>query len=684
MLFLRYNLAFVVLISLIAISATAQETSLSLLPLPRSATLKDGRFRLTPSFTIAVKRDAGKRLFDAADRVLRRLSGRTGLFFPQDYVTGKILSDTAACIIDAGRKGDVVLGEDESYSLTVSSNQVILESTTDLGAMHGLETLLQLLNADESGYYFPAIVIKDEPRFQWRGLMMDVSRHFMPIEVVKRNLDAMAAVKMNVFHWHLSDDQGFRVESKVFPELHALGSDGMFYTQDQVREILAYAEERGIRVYPEFDIPGHSTSWFVSHPDLASKQGPYTIERHWGVFDPTFDPTKEATYEFLDKFLGEMTSLFPDPYFHIGGDENNGNQWKANPAIVAYMKEHKIPDTHALQAMFNKRILAILTKYNKHMVGWDEIQHPDLPKASIIQSWRGQKGLFDAARKGYQTILSNGYYIDLIQSAEFHYLIDPLPQDSLNALSKDEQKRILGGEATSWAELVTQENVDSRIWPRTAAIAERFWSAPEVRDVEDMYRRLNDLSFHLEELGLTHRKNHDMMIRRLVNNGDGSALKMLMKYIEPVKIYSRHHQGVSYTSASPYTRVVDAALPEAIAARHFRIIVKKYLSTKNPAIADELTEICNAWKQNHSLLLPTIRKSPVLREIEPLSANLEALGAAALDALAHIRDASPLTSSSAIQYRVVVELAKKPYGQTELMVVDAVHDLITAAAEQKK
>ncbi len=659
------------------------EKPLSLLPVPQSVQINEGSFRLSPSFAIALEKDAGTRLTAAASRALRRLSGRTGLFFLQDYVTPATSPDTVACVLAVDRKGKVELGEDESYTLTVTPISVQIKAETDLGAMHGLETLLQLLSIDDDGYYFPCVVIKDKPRFPWRGLMMDVARHFMPIDVIKRNLDAMAAVKMNVFHWHLSEDQGFRIESKLFPELNTLGSDGMFYTQDQVKDILAYAEERGIRVYPEFDIPGHSTSWFVSHPELASAPGPYTIERRWGVFDPTFDPTREETYTFFDKFLGEMTTLFPDPYFHIGGDENNGKQWKANAAIVAYMKEHNIPDTHALQAMFNKRILAILTKYNKHMIGWDEIQHPDLPKESIIHSWRGQKGLFSAARNGYQTILSNGYYIDLIQPAEFHYLNDPLPSDSLKALSEEEQQRILGGEATSWAELVTWETIDSRIWPRTAAIAERLWSAASVRDVEDMYRRLDDVSFHLEELGLTHRKNHDMMIRRLVNNGDVAPLKNLLRVIEPVKTYARHSQGVKYTSYSPYTRVVDAALPEAMMARRFRSIVAQFLASKDNALAMEMTSMLTLWKQNHAALVPVIRLSPVLREIEPLSANLESLAAAGLDALQHLQRGEVLDTETIDGYRIVCEQAKKPYGQTELMIVSAVRSLIDAAAGGK-
>ena len=181
----------------------------------------------------------------------------------------------------------------------------------------------------------PAISIDDSPRFPWRGLMIDVSRHFIPLDVLKRNLDGMAAVKLNVFHWHLSDNQGFRVESKKFPKLHELGSDGLYYTQDEVRDLIAYARERGIRVVPEFDMPGHSTAWFVGYPELASGPGPYEIERKWGVFDPAMDPTREETYKFLDEFIGEMARLFPDQFFHIGGDEVNGKQWDANPKIQA-------------------------------------------------------------------------------------------------------------------------------------------------------------------------------------------------------------------------------------------------------------------------------------------------------------------------------------------------------------
>jgi hexosaminidase len=211
------------------------------------------------------------------------------------------------------------LGEDESYTLEVTSSGAQLNAPTTLGVMRGLQTFLQLVEITPQGFAVPAVVIQDKPRFAWRGLMIDVGRHFMPMEVIKRNLDGMAAVKMNVFHWHLSDNQGFRVESKRFPKLQEMGSDGLYYTQEQVRDVISYAHDRGIRVIPEFDMPGHSTAWFVGYPDLASAPGPYTIERKWGVFDPAMDPTRESTYKFLDAYWRDGEGVSGPVFSHRWG-----------------------------------------------------------------------------------------------------------------------------------------------------------------------------------------------------------------------------------------------------------------------------------------------------------------------------------------------------------------------------
>ncbi|MDI1241558.1 MAG: family 20 glycosylhydrolase, partial [bacterium] len=453
------------------------------MPVPSSVSWRAGRLPVDKDFSFRLTGQTDERTKQYVSRVLRRLEGRTIFEFAHQQSAGA----SPTLLVETTSTGNAIpkLGDDESYNLDITSTQIKLTAPNSVGAMRGLETLLQLLEGDANGFYFPAVTISDKPRFAWRGLMVDSARHFQPVEVIKRTLDGMASVKLNVLHWHLTEDQGFRVETKKFPELHLEGSDGLFYTQAEIRGIIVYAADRGIRVMPEFDMPGHATAWLVSHPEIGSAPGPYTIERRPGIFDPTMDPTNEKTYKLLEPFFAEMAALFPDAYMHIGGDENEGKQWDANANIQAFMKKNGIKNNHELQTYFNKRILKFLQKNGKIMMGWDEIFQPDLPKDVVIHSWRGQKALADAARQGFQGVLSNGYYIDLSFPASQHYVVDPLPADT--TLSADEQKRVLGGEATMWSEWVSPETIDSRIWPRTAAIAERLWSPREVNDIDDMY-----------------------------------------------------------------------------------------------------------------------------------------------------------------------------------------------------
>jgi hexosaminidase len=660
-------------------SSPQERSGMDMMPVPQKVEFSEGIFRLDQTFLIAVQGEGGNRLYLGATRMLRRLAGRTGLFFYQHAITSETKDAPARMFIQCRRPGRAALFEDESYSLVIGPKRITLQAETDIGILRGLETFLQLLQADDKGYTLPTVTIRDEPRFPWRGLLIDVCRHFIPVETVKRNLDGMAAVKMNVLHWHLSEDQGFRVECLTCPKLHQLGSDGLYYTQEQIRDVIAYADDLGIRVVPEFDIPGHTTSWFVGYPELASMEGSYSVARKWGVHDAAMDPTREQVYTFLEAFFKEMCTLFPDDYMHIGGDEVNGKQWDSSVSIQKYMRKHAIPDNHGLQRYFNTRILGILTKCGKKMVGWDEIFQPDLPRSIVIQSWRGRTAMEESAKRGYQTILSNGYYIDLIQPAEFHYRNDPVPEDS--PLSAEEKKYILGGEATMWSEFVNDETIDSRIWPRTAAIAERFWSAGSVRDVRDMYRRLETVSFRLEELGLTHEKNVDMMLRRLTNNTDIYHLKILVDLIEPVKGYRRGAQR-EYTSASPFTRIVDAARPDAGTAREFRWEVDTYLTEtpKDSMRIRHLRDWLSLWKNNHALLLPTLRSNPILHEIEPLSEDLSILAAIGLEAMDAIQNNRKAGSEFLKRTRRVLNRARDPRGQTELQIIDAVEALVKAAA----
>ncbi len=635
-----------------------------LMPVPHEVIPGEGRFRIGKDFTVKVSGVPDARLYPAASRFLRRLDGRTGLFLPQDYVEADEDLPLVGLEISVARAGRVELGEDESYRLSVAESGVRLEAVTDLGAMHGLETLLQLLSADDAGYYFPVSTIEDAPRFAWRGLMIDSARHFMPIDVIERNLDGMAAVKMNVMHWHLTEDQGFRAEVKSYPRLHEMGSDGLFYTQEQMKEIVAYAGERGIRVYPEFDVPGHATAWLVGHPELASLPGPYEIERGWGIFDPTLDPTNEKVYEVLEAVFTEMAAIFPDEYFHIGGDENEGHQWDVAEHIQAFMKERGIADNHELQSFFNKRLLKILDKLGKKMVGWDEILQPSMPTNIMIHSWRGRDSMVAAAKDGYTSILSNGYYIDLMQPASEHYLVDPLPSDfDLNA---EERSRVLGGEATMWSEHVTVETVDSRIWPRTAAIAERLWSAESVNDVEDMYRRLDTISLQLEELGLTHLKNREMMMRRLAAGYDYEALRVLADVVEPLKIY-RRNSDLSYRSFSPYTLLPDVAVADARDARRFKGLVDAYLKSGHESDQAAVRSMLERWVANHAAFELVARKSPALREALPLSEALRDLAQLGLDAL----------SGTVESPESVLAKAREPVAKVELQVVDAVERLLS-------
>jgi hexosaminidase len=315
--------ALLLAISLSAPHAAAQtQLPLNLIPQPASVKPGSGALRIDANFTIAFTGHTEPRLQRASERFLTQLHRQTGLLFAKP--TKNASQATLLVHTDHASKEVQGLGEDESYSLEVSTSGAKLNAANPLGVLRGLQTFLQLVEITPDAFAVPAAAIEDQPRFPWRGLMIDVSRHFIPLDVLKRNLDGMEAVKMNVFHWHLSENQGFRGESKKFPKLHELGSDGLYYTQEEIHDLISYGRDRGIRVVPEFDMPGHSTAWFVGYPELASGTGPYSIERRWGIFDPAMDPSNEKTYEFLDELIGEMAKLFPDNYFHIGGDEVNG------------------------------------------------------------------------------------------------------------------------------------------------------------------------------------------------------------------------------------------------------------------------------------------------------------------------------------------------------------------------
>ncbi|MBI1759977.1 MAG: family 20 glycosylhydrolase [Acidobacteria bacterium] len=705
------------LVTLLGLSVSSFAQSVNpphnLMPVPAALKFQPGRLPVTEQFTVAVRGHSDARLQAALARMMARLGARTGFTFTRGLASD---ADKASLMIACQGPGKAIpaVDEDETYTLEINDRQATLSAPTVVGVLRGLETILQLLNGDKDGHFLPAVSIQDKPRFPWRGLMIDIARHWQPMEVIKRNLDGMAAVKLNVLHLHITDDQGFRIESKPYPELQQRGSDGDFYTQDQMREIIEYARQRGIRVIPEFDMPGHTTAWFVSHPELASKPGPYEIERTWGIMQPVMDPTNEKLYELLDGFLGEMAALFPDAYLHIGGDEIEGLHWKENAKIQAFIQTKGLKDNHGLQAYFNQRVAQILTKHGKRVIGWDEVVHPDIPKNIVVQSWRGPESLAAAARQGYSGILSNGYYIDLMYPARDHYLNDPIPADT--PLSINEQKLILGGEATMWSEWVSPETIDSRIWPRTAAIAERLWSPREVRDVADMYRRLAVMSKQLEAVGLQHLTYQTAMWRRALGAENDratefySALEILTGLVEPVKGYRRGTMQQA-TQSMPLTRLVDMARPDSHSARawahefdnflydilplekenlpaHQRAFLDQAFSTRTVTQSKNyddwvktLTDEMRRWRD----LKPTFEeigvRIPLLQEAKPLASDLSAIGKIGSQAMFYLVSGT----LPSVEWRVIMlsrlDQAALPKAALELVAVQPIRELVIAACE---
>jgi hexosaminidase len=657
------------------------------MPQPAHLIMGEGQMPVGQDFSVALPQNADARLHAAAARLIAHLSTRSGMPLIPDSANPRLIMECAA-------PGNSVqsLGEDESYKLTITSAKALLTAPNPLGLLRGLATFEQLVgpSSDPSSAAFavPALTIEDAPRFPWRGLHIDVSRHWMPLDVILRNLDAMAAVKLNVFHWHLSDNQGFRVESKRYPKLQSQGSDHLFYTQAEVTSVIAYARDRGIRVVPEFDIPGHSTAWLVGYPELAAGKGPFEIGRTWGIFDPVMDPTAEYTYNFLDNFIAEMAALFPDAYFHIGGDEVNGRQWDESPRITAFKKERgmlantatpskndlKLSD-EKLQAYFNRRILDIVKSHGKKMMGWDEILAPDLPKDIVIQSWRGQQSLADAVQQGFQGILSSGYYLDHMDSSARHYAVDPLIDPKTKqplSLTPQQTAHILGGEACMWSEYVSAENVDSRIWPRTAAIAERFWSPQNVTDPADMYRRLDQVSEQFDWFGVTHRSSYTPMLERLAGPAPLDPLRTLADVVTPVALGGRS-RARKYTQQTPLNRLVDAARPESTVARRFSSQIDAALDTHDwTAVRAQLL----IWRDNSPAL-----QNALLQEIAPVSAELNqtaALGLEALDLITTKQHPSPAFAARAAQ---ILTAARKPIAELNLAIVDPIRRLVEAAGQ---
>ena len=650
---------------------------LHLMPLPSSVEMGQGELVLGTNFKAGFEGQHDARLDAALDRFLMRLDRQCGGIrrAQHDAAAGAALVMT----VKVAGPGGAVQGvdEDESYKLTVAASGAQLSAATDVGAMHGMETLLQLADMREGACRLPAVTIDDVPRFRWRGLHLDVSRHFETIDVIKRTLDGMAVAKLNVFHWHLSDDQGFRAESKKFPRFTEVASDGLFYTQEQMKDVVAYARARGIRVVPEFDMPGHTSSWLVAYPEFGAeeiKEMPITF----GIPQAELDPSNEKTFKFLDELIGEMGAIFPDAYFHIGGDETKGKGWEENPRIAEFMKKKGFDKPEKLQAYFNQRLLPILTKHGKKMMGWDEILTPELPKDIMVQSWRGEASLAAGAQQGYVGILSAPYYLDAMKTSEMMFLADPIPADT--KLTPEQQKLIWGGEICMWGEQIHPETVDSRIWPRSLAIAERFWSPQADRDVADMYRRLRVISLELEDVGLTHVSGPQKLRRNLAGSAHPEALDVMAAAVEPAT-FSERYQAQKTDRLTSLDRMIDAVVPDPPARQEIAREVDAALSG-DKAAAMKLRKRFESWQEVAPEIQAMSAQSARLSDQADRARQLGQFGTAGLEALAFLDMHAAAPSGWVDAQKTAIEDAKKPSGLTRFVFLPAMEKLVDSAGKK--
>jgi len=446
----------------------------------------------------------------------------------------------------------------EAYRLEVTGDGVTISGNTPRGVFYGVQTLLQLFQpaiyGDEQvlkkkDLKIRQLMIQDEPAFKWRGMHLDVGRHLFPVSFIKKYIDLIAMHKMNVFHWHLTEDQGWRIEIKKYPKLTGIGSvriypDGTkyggFYTQEEVKEVVAYANSHFVDVMPEIEMPGHSVAALAAYPELSCTGGPFKVRTAWGVSRDVYCAGKEETFHFLEDVLSEVVDLFPFQYLHIGGDECPKVRWKACPDCQRRIREEGLKDERELQSYFIRRIEKFLETKNRRLVGWDEILEGGLPPAATVMSWRGIKGGIAAAQQGHDVIMSpTGYcYFDYYQGdrryepkaiggflpLEKVYSYDPVPAN----LTPQEAKHILGAQGNVWTEYIPdQAKVEYMALPRMCALAEVVWTPKPLRDYEQFTLRMDAQYARLDAMKVNYRVPPPVVVNRDLSAGD--SLNLILK-----------------------------------------------------------------------------------------------------------------------------------------------------------
>ncbi|MES2375028.1 MAG: family 20 glycosylhydrolase [Bacteroidota bacterium] len=523
-------------ISSLSAQNTSKENLLSIVPYPLSVKTTPGRFMITPHTVIRVDTENAE-LMKIAKTLAGTLKEATGYLIP--IGTNRGATRPNSIVLKLKKEADT-LG-DEGYGLAVRSTGIIISGNQPQGIFYGLQTIKQLLplkNLRTAPVSIPLTEIVDKPRFKWRGLMLDVGRYFYSVDFIKKYLDYMAMYKLNTFHWHLTEDHGWRIEIKKYPKLTAIGAwragtqydraptqidknpHGGYYTQDQVREIVAYAKDRYINVVPEIEMPGHSLAALVAYPELSCTGGPFKMPIQWAIQKDVYCAGNEQTFNFLEDVLTEVAALFPSPVIHIGGDECPKDRWKVCPKCQARIKAEGLKDEHELQSYFIKRVENFLLTKNKRIIGWDEILEGGLAPNATVMSWRGIQGGIAAAQQHHDVIMTPGefMYFDHYQGEPYQepvaisgflplekvYTYEPVPAE----LSAGEAVYIKGVQANIWSEYIhAAEKVEYMTLPRAAALAETAWTASSLKNWEGFKERMETQYKRYDELGINYSKS---------------------------------------------------------------------------------------------------------------------------------------------------------------------------------
>jgi len=582
--------------------APASQQTLSIIPQPLQLTPQSGSFAITSSTKIYVdpKNEELRNIGQSLSQEIKRATGvqpQVVQAAPGKQSTGGIYLTLAQPAQDLGAEG---------YKLTVQPGQVVLAASKPQGLFFGTQTIRQLLPAQPStaAVSIPAVEVMDKPRYDWRGMHLDVSRHFFSTEFVKKYIDFLALHKMNTFHWHLTDDQGWRIEIKKYPKLTSVGGwrDGTlighytdqphkfdniryggFYTQEQIKEVVKYAQDRYITVVPEIEMPGHAVAALTAYPELSCTGGPFKVEGLWGVFDDIFCAGNEQTFTFLQDVLTEVMPLFPSKIVHIGGDEAPKTRWHACPKCQARMKAENLKDEHELQSYFVQRMEKFVNSKGKTIIGWDEILEGGLAPKAAVMSWRGTEGGIAAAKQKHNVVMTPGshVYFDHAQGEasleplsiggylplETVYSFEPTPKE----LNAEEQKYILGAQANLWTEYIpTEQQVEYMVLPRMSALAEVLWTPASQKNWPSFKERMQKQYQRYEALGANYAKSAFNVRQQLVvdTTQRAAVVTMQMDATGP-QVYYTLDGSAPTASAQTYTKPFAVSNSAVIKAGSF-------------------------------------------------------------------------------------------------------------------